>query len=92
MPLPALPVPFRITPLSVYHKERLPMPKLPAPAAAPAPLRYCGDGTAIPDVPARDLSADEVQALADAGVATAAQLCASGLYAPIAAPPPPPQE
>ena len=63
------------------------MPKaLPAPA--PAPLAYTGDGTALPDVPARDLSADEVQALAASGVATLAALLDSGLYAPV--PPPAP--
>ena len=63
------------------------MPKaLPTPA--PAPLIYVGDGTALPDVPARDLSADEVQALTLAGVTTAADLIASGLYA--AVPPPAP--
>lgn len=68
------------------------MPKVPTLPAAPAPLRYVGDGAAIIDVPARDLSADEVQALTTSGVATAAQLLASGLYAPIAADAPPPQE
>ena len=70
------------------------MPK--ALPAAPSPLVYVGDGAAIPDVPARDLSADEVQALAVTGVATAAQLVASGLYAPLPSPTPsaapPPQE
>lgn len=68
------------------------MPK-PTPAPAAEPLTYIGDGTALPDVPARDLSADEVVALAVSGVATAAQLLASGLYvvpppAPSAAPQP----
>ena len=45
----------------------------------------------IPDVPARDLAADEVQALAISGVATLAQLLASGLYAPAPAPSAAPQ-
>lgn len=68
------------------------MPKSIAIAAAPAPLRYIGDGSCIPDVPARDLSADDVQALTAASIATAAQLLASGLYTPIAAPPAAPEE
>ena len=68
------------------------MPKSPTPPAAPAPLHYIGDGTCIPDVPARDLSADDVQVLAAASIATAAQLLASGLYTPIAAPPAAPEE
>ena len=46
------------------------MPKSIAIAAAPAPLRYIGDGSCIPDVPARDLSADDVQALTAASIAT----------------------
>lgn len=68
------------------------MPKSPVIAAAPAPLRYTGDGTCIPDVPARDLSADDVQVLVLSGVTTVAQLLASGLYTPIAAPPAAPEE
>lgn len=68
------------------------MPKSIAIAAAPAPLHYIGDGTCIPNVPARDLSADDVQALEAASIATAAQLLASGLYTPIAAHPAAPEE
>lgn len=43
-------------------------------------LRYVGDGAALPDVPGRDLSADEIKDLAARKVATKAQLLASGLY------------
>lgn len=68
------------------------MPKSPTPLSLPAPLHYIGDGSCLPDVPARDLSADEVQALIAAGVSTAQQLLDSGLYTPRAAATPPPQE
>ena len=70
------------------------MPKAPAPAPLPAPqpLTYVGDGAYLPDVPARDLSADEVAALAISGVASVGQLLASGLYTPVAPPAPAPSE
>lgn len=71
------------------------MPRTPPPVFAPAPqpLRYVGPGAFLPDVPARDLTADEVAALDVGGVATVAALLASGLYAPVPAPAAPaPQE
>ena len=70
------------------------MPKAPAPAPLPAPqpLTYVGDGAYLPDVPARDLTADEVAALAISGVADVAALLASGLYAPVAISAPVPPE
>ncbi|MBK9711562.1 MAG: hypothetical protein IPO81_09600 [Kouleothrix sp.] len=62
------------------------MPKPASPQqASPNPdalsLRYVGDGAALPDVPARDLTVAEVAALAIGGVAFAADLIRSGLYA-----------
>lgn len=68
------------------------MPKSPALPSAPTPLRYIGDGSCLPDIPARDLDADEVQTLITAGVSTLQQLLDSGLYTPRAAATPPPQE
>lgn len=46
-------------------------------------LRYIGDGSALDDVPARDLSHDEVQAL----IHRIDEILASGLYEPTDAPP-----
>ncbi len=46
----------------------------------PVGLRYVGDGSALPDVPGRDLTADEVKDLATRKVTTRAALLASGLY------------
>jgi hypothetical protein len=46
-------------------------------------LKYVGNGAALPDVPARDLSKDEIQALnPEVGLQTLInRLKASGLYA-----------
>lgn len=46
-------------------------------------LKYVGNGAALPDVPARDLSDEEVQALApEVGLKVlVSRLKASGLYA-----------
>ncbi len=68
------------------------MPKTPdstggSRTAPPLALHYVGGGF-LPNVPARDLTPDDVQALVDAGHATARSLIVSGLYAiPGASPP-----
>lgn len=45
-------------------------------------LRYVGQGAALPDVPARDLSAEEITELETRKVASAEFLIACGLYEP----------
>lgn len=59
------------------------MPRTPTPeqqpAPSPRPLLYVGTA-ALPDVPARDLTPEEINELARLGI-TRAALVASGLYA-----------
>ena len=49
--------------MSDEKKPDLPTPHAETPAIKPA-LRYIGGGAALPDVPARDLAVDEIDAVA----------------------------